>query len=158
MKTFVLAVLAAMLVVLAIPAVYLVGIWQEARAAVQRAQDAGMLSEPPSEEPLNIAEYVIIGSEFPKTWDRRGIACGPVREVWNLLAGARVPTGKLISAELGLRIIDAERPRPLERLIKAAMAACQLEARYSDTQMLRIWLRRAYFGARAYGQDAAALG
>jgi len=157
MKLFMLAISALILFLLAIPALYLVGVWHETEATVQRAQDNGFLRESPVKAPLNVAEYVIIASEFPGIWDRSGIACRPAGQVWSLLTGSSIPRGKLISTELGARVIDAERTGQgiSERIVKVAMAACMLDARYSDTQMLRILLRRAYFGLRQYGLDAA---
>jgi len=53
-------------------------------------------------------------------------------------------------------LMDVEPERSLHWQFKRVFAACQLEQRYSDTQMLRAWLSNAYFGARPFGIESAA--
>lgn len=53
-------------------------------------------------------------------------------------------------------LVQVEPERSLWWQFKRVFAACQLERRYSDTQMLRAWLSNAYFGARPFGIESAA--
>ncbi|MGZ8407990.1 MAG: transglycosylase domain-containing protein, partial [Caulobacteraceae bacterium] len=75
--------------------------------------------------------------------------------VRNLRAGHIVQGGSTLTQQLAknLFLTPAQTPR---RKIQELMLALWLEAKFSKKQILELYLNRVYFGAGAYGVDAAA--
>jgi penicillin-binding protein 1A len=84
--------------------------------------------------------------------DPIGIARALVR---NLQAGQIVQGGSTISQQLAkLAFLTPE--RSISRKVKEALYTLWLEARFDKKEILEAYLNRVYFGAGAYGIDAAA--
>lgn len=73
----------------------------------------------------------------------------------NLSAGRIVQGGSTITQQLAKNLfLDSE--RTIERKIEEALLALYLEWHYTKDEILTLYLNRVYFGAGAYGIDAAA--
>jgi len=152
-------VLVALIAVVTVPALALVVLWAQAGAAITDAERNGVLRGPPSDAALTVAERTIAIAEFSSTWNGRRAPCRTVANLWTAATepGVRV-SGSSVSTALSTMIVtEVEPDRSLRWQFQRVLAACQLEQRYSDTQMLRGWLSNAYFGARQLGIENAAL-
>lgn len=73
----------------------------------------------------------------------------------NIIAGRVVQGGSTISQQLAKNIFLTHR-RTLKRKVQELLLALWLEASFSKEDILILYLNRVYFGAGAYGVDAAA--
>ncbi|HEX2255764.1 MAG TPA: PBP1A family penicillin-binding protein [Afifellaceae bacterium] len=73
----------------------------------------------------------------------------------NLLAGRLVEGGSTITQQLAKNLFLTPE-RSFRRKVQELVLAMWLEARYSKDAILEMYLNRVYFGAGAYGVDAAA--
>ncbi len=81
---------------------------------------------------------------------------GLVRAAWvNLKAGRVVQGGSTITQQLA-KTLFLSPERSLKRKIQEAALSLWLESKYTKDQILSIYLNRIYFGAGAYGIEAAA--
>ena len=129
------------------------------------AADGGILAE----RGVSGAPYVRLGEISPwliravlATEDRRfyrhfgldisGTARALLR---NLLSGSYVAGGSTITQQLAKNLYLTPE-RSLVRKIRELFLALWLEARLSKDQILELYLNRVYFGAGAYGAEAAA--
>ena len=84
--------------------------------------------------------------------DPRGI----LRAAWhNLLGGGTMEGGSTITQQLA-RLTYLSPERAMRRKVQEAMIALWLESRLSKDEILARYLNTVYFGAGAYGADAAA--
>ncbi|MGC2415602.1 MAG: PBP1A family penicillin-binding protein, partial [Stellaceae bacterium] len=83
--------------------------------------------------------------------DPRGI----LRAAWHNLRGGPTEGGSTITQQLA-RLTYLSPERALRRKVQEAMIALWLESRLSKDEILARYLNAAYFGAGAYGADAAA--
>ena len=158
MKTVRTIVLVGLIAVVTVPALALVVLWTQAGAAITDAERNGVLRGPPSDAALTGAERTIAIAEFSSTWNGRRAPCRTDANLWTAATepGVRV-SGSSVSMALSTMIVtEVEPARSLRWQFQRVLAACQLEQRYSDTQMLRGWLSNAYFGARQLGIENAA--
>ncbi|MEK9968095.1 MAG: penicillin-binding protein 1A [Ferrovibrio sp.] len=73
----------------------------------------------------------------------------------NLRAGRTVQGGSTLTQQLAKNVfLNAD--RTLKRKVQELMLAFRLEHRFSKDQILEMYLNRVYFGAGAYGVEAAA--
>jgi penicillin-binding protein 1A len=73
----------------------------------------------------------------------------------NMSAGHVVQGGSTLTQQLAKNLF-LDPNRTFERKIQEAMLALYLESRYSKDQILTLYLNRVYFGAGAFGIEAAA--
>ncbi|WP_420823047.1 transglycosylase domain-containing protein [Vitreimonas flagellata] len=158
MRTIRTVVLVVLLAVVTIPVVTFAVLWAQAGSAISSAERAGVLRGPPPDTTLTVAERAISIAEFGGTWNARNAPCRPVASLWRAATQPDVRvSGSSVSTALSTMIfMELEPDRSLRRHFTRVLAACQLEQRYSDTQMLRAWLSNAYFGARPFGIESAA--
>lgn len=147
-----------LLAVVAIPATALIHVWIDAGAVISKAEQKGLLQKPQADSPLTIAEKAIAIAEFENTWNVRSAPCRPVASSLIALSQpeVRAPNASVSTALSTVILMELAPDRSLRWQLKRLFAACQLEHRYSDTQMLRAWSKRAYFGALPVGIEAAA--
>lgn len=87
---------------------------------------------------------------------------GILRAFWaNYQSGRVVQGGSTITQQLGKNILQAHKiyaptDRSLKRKIQETILAVLLEAKLSKNQIMTLYLNRVYFGAGAFGIDAAA--
>jgi 1A family penicillin-binding protein len=85
------------------------------------------------------------GIDFPAT----------IRAAWHDLVGRRLEGGSTITQQLA-RLLYLSPERSVKRKVQEAILAIWLESHLSKQQILARYLGTAYFGAGAYGVDAAA--
>ncbi len=73
----------------------------------------------------------------------------------NLVAGHVVQGGSTITQQLAKNLF-LDPKRTFDRKMQEALLALYLESRYSKDEILTLYLNRVYFGAGAYGIEAAA--
>jgi penicillin-binding protein 1A len=73
----------------------------------------------------------------------------------NLFSGRLVQGGSTLTQQLAKNLF-LEPERTLERKVQEAVLAIWLETQFTKDQILELYLNRVYFGAGAYGVDAAA--
>uniref|UniRef100_UPI003BAC9683 transglycosylase domain-containing protein n=1 Tax=Stappia sp. TaxID=1870903 RepID=UPI003BAC9683 len=73
----------------------------------------------------------------------------------NLTSGRLVQGGSTLTQQLAKNLF-LEPERTLRRKVQEAVLALWLEATYSKNEIIELYLNRVYFGAGAYGVDAAA--
>lgn len=95
--------------------------------------------------------------EDRRFYDHPGIdVIGIIRAgVRNLVAGSIREGGSTITQQLAKNLF-LTRDRTIRRKIQETLLAIWLEQRFTKDQILGIYLNRVYFGAGAYGIDAAA--
>jgi len=125
------------------------------RVIARRGIDAGM----PvilKDLPPYVAEAVL-ASEDRRFYSHFGLDFwGLGRAAWvNLQAGHIVQGGSTITQQLAKNLF-LKPERTYGRKIQEALLALYLEMSYSKDEILAIYLNRVYFGAGAYGIDAAA--
>jgi len=145
------------LMALAVPAAFALRYWMDSRAIIVRAEQAGVLREPPAGR-LNIAEYIIAMNEFGDTWRSRAVPCRTFAYLWTDLTGETAPATLPVSQRLSTTVLGDRRETSIRWQAQRLIVSCQLEQRYDDRQMLRIWLDHAYFGREESGIEAAARG
>ena len=99
----------------------------------------------------------VLAIEDRRFFEHGGIdAFGVIRAAWrNAVEGRVVAGGSTISQQLA-KLVFLSPERSVRRKIQEAMLAFWLEREFTKEEILTIYLNRAYFGARAYGVDAAA--
>jgi penicillin-binding protein 1A len=113
--------------------------------------------------PASVAELpkavaaAVIATEDRRFYDHVGIdVIGIARAlVANLRAGGVVQGGSTITQQAAKNLFLSPE-RTLKRKIQEVLLALWLERTFTKNQILSIYLNRAYFGAGAYGIDAAA--
>jgi penicillin-binding protein 1A len=98
-----------------------------------------------------------VASEDERFWDHKGVDLKSILRafVQNLRAGRVVEGGSTITQQV-TRSFLLTRERSLERKIKEAILATQIEQNLSKEQILYLYLNQIYLGNRAYGVQAAA--
>src|SRR3972149_5650681 len=90
-------------------------------------------------------------SHFGVDW--RGIARAAIV---NFASGKIREGGSTITQQLS-KVLFLRPERTLERKVKEALVALQLEKKYTKNEILELYLNQIYFGSGAYGVEAAAL-
>ena len=90
-------------------------------------------------------------SHFGVDW--RGIARAAIV---NFASGKIREGGSTITQQLS-KVLFLKPERTLERKVKEALVALQLEKKYTKNEILELYLNQIYFGSGAYGVEAAAL-
>lgn len=111
---------------------------------------------PVAEMPPALPEAVL-AIEDRRFFEHGGIdVFGVIRAAWrNAVSGRVVAGGSTISQQVA-KLVFLSPERSVKRKIQEAMLAFWLEREFSKEEILTIYLNRAYFGAGAYGVDAAA--
>jgi len=151
-------ILLILITLVTVPIAAFVVVWTQAAAAIASSEANGTLRDTPSDATLTVAERAVAIAEFESTWNTRNDPCRSITQLWNMAtqSGARSP-GMTVSGRLATTIVmEVEQEHSLRVQFVQVFADCQLEQRYSDTQMLRAWLPNAYFGAGSYGIENAA--
>lgn len=105
-------------------------------------------------KPLQDAILAVEDARFYSHWgvDPMGIA----RAIYqNLRRGRIVEGGSTITQQLA-KVLFLTPDKSLDRKLKEAFLALELERRYSKDRILEMYLNQIYFGAGAFGVEAAA--
>ncbi|MBM3952597.1 MAG: PBP1A family penicillin-binding protein [Rhodospirillales bacterium] len=110
------------------------------------------LAELPPELPL-----AVIATEDRRFYQHFGLdLVGVARAALaNLRAGRAVQGGSTLTQQLAKNLFLSP-ARTLRRKVQEALLALWLESRFDKEEILTVYLNRVYFGAGAYGVDAAA--
>jgi penicillin-binding protein 1A len=110
------------------------------------------LAEMPPELPL-----AVIATEDRRFYQHFGLdLVGVARAVVaNLRAGRTIQGGSTLTQQLAKNLFLSP-ARTLRRKVQEALLALWLESRFDKEEILTVYLNRVYFGAGAYGVDAAA--
>lgn len=131
-------------------------LWYQGSQAMSRAEAAEWFEPAPSDATLSVFEITVAKAEFGATWNQTGIPCRTFAHTIGSFTGSR-PSGMPISQMLARDIQFAEKPeQSIASQFQQLSLSCQLESTHSDTELLRIWLRRLPFGKGLVGVDAAA--
>ena len=111
----------------------------------------------PAEEMAPVLPKAVLAIEDRRFFTHGGIdAFGVIRAAWqNAVEGRVVAGGSTISQQVA-KLVFLSPERSVKRKIQEAMLAFWLEREFTKQEILTIYLNRAYFGAGAYGVDAAA--
>ena len=111
----------------------------------------------PAREMAPVLPQAVLAIEDRRFYEHGGIdAFGVIRAAWqNAVEGRVVAGGSTISQQVA-KLVFLSPERSVRRKIQEAMLAFWLEREFSKEEILTIYLNRAYFGAGAYGVDAAA--
>src|SRR6184192_3142751 len=99
----------------------------------------------------------VIATEDRRFYSHWGVdPIGIARAVWqNYRRGRIVEGGSTITQQL-TKVLFLTPDKSLERKLKEAVLALELERRYSKDRILEMYLNQVYFGQGAYGVEAAA--
>jgi membrane peptidoglycan carboxypeptidase len=95
-------------------------------------------------------------NEFRDTWLTHATPCRTLAFVWYDLTDQAAPQGISVSQKFATALLPDNRGTSIRWQIRRLIVACQLEQRFNDRQLLRLWLARASFGRDAEGVEAAA--
>jgi len=111
----------------------------------------------PAREMAPVLPEAVLAIEDRRFYTHGGIdAFGVIRAAWqNAVEGRVVAGGSTISQQVA-KLVFLSPERTVRRKIQEAMLAFWLEREFTKEEILTIYLNRAYFGAGAYGVDAAA--
>jgi hypothetical protein len=143
------------LIALALPTTFAVRYWLDGRDVIARAEQSGELRAPIAGR-LTVAEYMIAMNEFRDTWRTRAQPCRTFAYIWADLTSENTPGGMPVSQRFATSLLGEQRGTSIRWQVRRLIVACQLEQRFDDRQMLRLWLERAYFGREALGIENAA--
>lgn len=143
------------LLALAVPVTFAVQLWLDGRAVVTRAELTGALRPVPAGA-LTTAERTIAMNEFRETWRSRAIPCRTLTTLWADITTDDAPQSLPVSHKLATSLLADRRETSIRWQMRRLIVACQLEQRFEDRQLLRLWLARAPFGSDAVGIESAA--
>ncbi|HEY9785270.1 MAG TPA: transglycosylase domain-containing protein [Candidatus Obscuribacterales bacterium] len=103
-------------------------------------------------------QQAILAAEDHHFYEHHGINLMSIMRATmaNLQAGHVVEGGSTITQQLVKNLFFTEAQRNIDRKIKEAYLAWQLEARYPKERILEMYLNQVYFGNNAYGIERAA--
>lgn len=154
MRVIFIFVVLLVVLALALPVTFAVRVWLDGGDTITRAQQSGALRGAPSGR-LNVPEYMIAMSEFEETWRVRAQPCRTLAYLWDDITSEGGPARLPVSHKLATSLMGEQRGTSVRWQVRRFMVACQLERRYDDRELLRMWLERAYFGREALGLEAA---
>ena len=106
--------------------------------------------------PTHLAQ-AIVAIEDRRFWSHWGIdPRGLLRAAWRNVAGGGVREGGSTITQQYARLTSLSQEKSLRRKLQEAWLALRLESTHTKQEILLGYLNTAYFGAGAYGVDAAA--
>ncbi|MFT3728655.1 MAG: transglycosylase domain-containing protein [Terricaulis sp.] len=139
------------------PIVVAVNFWMDAGDMVARAERAGDLRPGYGLRPLWSPERVIAADQFAQTWGGQGAPCRTLALMWTDFTDPDAhPPAMPVSQRAATAILGDRRGTSVRWQMRRLLVACQLERRFNDGQLERIWLAHVNFGAGAIGLDKAA--
>ncbi len=154
-RVVVIFIVLLVLLSLAAPATFAVQLWMDGQATITRAERSGTLHTVPAGR-LSTAERTIAMNEFRETWRARATPCRTFALLWSDLTAGEGPRALPVSHKLAASVLGEQRGMSVRWHMRRFVVACQLEQRFDDRQLLRMWLERAYFGRDLDGLEDAA--
>jgi hypothetical protein len=156
MRAVFIFVVLLLLIVMAVPTTFAVQLWMDGRAVIVRAGQAGALRASATRGPLSMAERTIAMNEFPETWRTHAVPCRTLAFLWADLTTDDAPQGTPVSQKFATDLLSDRRATSVRWQLRRFVVACQLEQRFDDAQLLRMWLANASFGQGVAGIENAA--
>jgi hypothetical protein len=156
MRAVFIFVVLMLLIVLAVPATIAVQFWTDGGSIIGRAERSGALRAAPAGDRLTTAERTIAMNEFPETWRTHAFPCRTLAFLWFDLTSDDAPQGTPVSQKFATALLSDRRATSVRWQLRRFVVACQLEQRFDDRQLLRMWLAAASFGEGAVGLENAA--
>lgn len=103
-------------------------------------------------------QQAMLAAEDHHFFEHHGINFASVMRAFmvNIQAGHVVEGGSTITQQLVKNLFFTDAQRTMDRKVKEAFLAWQIESRYSKEQILEMYLNQVYFGSNAYGIERAA--
>jgi transglycosylase-like protein len=146
-----------MALALVAPVVVAVNFWLDAGEMMARAEQSGALRPGYGLRPLWTAERVIASDQFTETWGGRAFPCRTLSLLWTDFTDPDArPPAMPVSQRAATVLLGERRIASARWQIRRLLLACQLERRFNDGQLERIWLAKASFGQNGDGVENAA--
>ncbi|MFN8448108.1 MAG: transglycosylase domain-containing protein [Anaerolineae bacterium] len=125
------------------------------------SQTSGRNTAIPLDSIPQACQQAVISTEDANFYDHPGVdVVGIARALWiNLRGGEVIAGGSTITQQVARNLLlDPEQraERTIQRKLKEAILAIQLQNAYSKDEVLALYLNQSYFGNLAYGIEAAA--
>jgi hypothetical protein len=156
MRAVFIFVVILLLIGMAVPITFAVRFWLDGQSVLVRAEQSGALRMPAARGPLTGVERTIAMSEFRSTWRTSGTPCRTLMFVWADLTTDDAPRGMPVSQRVSTRLLGEQQGISIRWQIRRLIVACQLEQRFDDPRLLRMWLSTVNFGQGEVGIEAAA--
>jgi hypothetical protein len=131
-------------------------LWYDGSRILDRANTSGWLTPKPDDTPMTVFEDTASKYMFGRTWNETGFPCRTGARFWFHHTGKPDRRGFSISQVVARDIsYEVEASQSLRSQVRQLSVSCLLEGRASDTELLRLWLRRASFGPGLTGLDVA---
>lgn len=156
MRAVFIFVVLIILISLTVPVTFAVRYWLDGGAVLTDAQRRGALRAPATAGRLSMAERTIAMNEFRDTWRTHATPCRTFAFLWYDLIDESVPQGVSVSQKFATALLGEQRETSIRWQIRRLIVACQLEQRFDDRRLLRMWLAHASFGRGAEGIENAA--
>jgi hypothetical protein len=154
MRAVFIFVVILLLIGMAVPITFATRFWMDGQSVMARAQQGGVLRVP-ARGPLTPVERTIAMSEFRGTWKTHGTPCRTLMFIWLDLTTEDAPRGMPVSQRVSAELLGEQHGTSIRWQIRRLITACQLEQRFDDAQLLRLWLATAYFGQDETGIETA---
>lgn len=140
---------------LAAPITFAVRFWMDGGSVLARAERDGALRMPAARGPLTGVERTVAMDHFRETWLTYAVPCRTAAFLWADLTDDNAPHGVSVSQRFATALLPERDGSSIRWQIRRLIVACQLEQRFDDRQLLRLWLARASFGQGADGIENA---
>lgn len=140
---------------LTVPVTFAVRWWMDGQAVLAEAERDGAVWTPESNR-LTVIERTVAMDQFRDTWLTHAAPCRTLAFIWYDLTDQHPPQGMPVSQRLATSLASERSETSIRWQIRRLIVACQLEQRFNDRQLLRMYLARASFGRDAEGVEAAA--
>jgi hypothetical protein len=156
MRAVFISIVLLLLIAMAVPVTFAVQLWMDGAAVLARAERSGALRAPAASGALTGVERTIAMSEFRETWRTRTTPCRTLAFLWADLTTDSAPQGVSVSQRFATSLLSDRRASSVRWQLRRLIVACQLEHRFEDPQLLRLWLAGVDFGQGAVGIESAA--
>lgn len=154
MRAVFIFVVLLLLVGMTVPVGFAVQFWMDGRSVLARADQERALRVP-VRGPLTGVERTIAMSEFRSTWKTHAAPCRTLAFLWADITTETAPQGVSVSQRLATTLLGEQRGASVRWQVRRLIVACQLEQRFGDAQLLRLWLATANFGRGETGIETA---
>jgi hypothetical protein len=155
MRVVFIFVVLLVLLAMAAPVTFAVQVWLDGRAVIARAEQSGALRGAWTTR-LSTAEWTIAMNEFRETWRTRALPCRTLANLWADVTTESAPDTLPVSHKFATALLGERREGSVRWQVRRLIVSCQLEQRFDDRQLLRLWLTQASFGRDVVGLENAA--
>lgn len=156
MRAVFIFVVILLLIAMAVPITFAARFWMDGQSVLAQAERSGALRAPAATGPLTGVERTIAMNEFRATWRTHATPCRTAAFLWADLTTDDAPHGMSVSQRVATSILSERSETSIRWQIRRLIVACQLEQRFDDPRLLRMWLAEANFGRGVVGLESAA--